>query len=69
LYREKLLPGVVVHACNPTLRNLRQEDHEFKASLGKTLSQKTKSKKQTKVKENYLFTLRYNSYRRDMINV
>jgi hypothetical protein len=23
----------VIYTCNPTLRRLRQEDHEFKASL------------------------------------
>ncbi len=29
-----LLPGVMVHACNPSCSGrLRQEDHVFKASL------------------------------------
>jgi hypothetical protein len=28
-----LLPGMVVHSCNPRFRKLRQEDHESKASL------------------------------------
>jgi hypothetical protein len=28
-----LVPGVVVHACNPALRWWRKEDHEFIAIL------------------------------------
>jgi hypothetical protein len=27
-------PGVVVHMCNPSTGEWKQEDHEFKASLG-----------------------------------
>jgi hypothetical protein len=27
-------PGMVVYACNPRLRRLRQEDGEFEANLG-----------------------------------
>lgn len=34
--REKL--GMVVHACNPALETLRQEDHHEKASLGYFMS-------------------------------
>lgn len=36
--KEKFKPGVVVEACNPMLRNLRQEDHiGFEVSLGYSL--------------------------------
>jgi hypothetical protein len=27
-------PGKIVHACNPRINRLRQEDHEFKTRLG-----------------------------------
>lgn len=31
--------GTVAHACNPSMRRLRQEDrHEFKASVGHIVS-------------------------------
>jgi hypothetical protein len=26
-------PGMVLHFCNPSIQELRQEDHEFEASL------------------------------------
>jgi hypothetical protein len=29
-----LKPSIVAYAYNPSLRTLRQEDHEFNASLG-----------------------------------
>jgi hypothetical protein len=29
---------MVVHACNPALRRLKQEDHKFKTSLGYILN-------------------------------
>lgn len=40
--KEKFKPGVVVQACNPVLRSLRQEDHiGFEVSLGYMVSSKT----------------------------
>jgi hypothetical protein len=32
---------VVVHACDPALRKLQQEDHKFEASLGYTASSRS----------------------------
>jgi hypothetical protein len=46
----KLQPSMVVHACNPALGRLRQEDCEFEASLGYIA--KMSPKKRKKEKEN-----------------
>jgi hypothetical protein len=36
--KEKHQLGVVVHSCNPSTQEQRQENHEFKTSLGYTVS-------------------------------
>jgi hypothetical protein len=42
----RLLPGMVGHACSPVAWRLRQEDLEFEVSLGYTLSQFLKRRKE-----------------------
>jgi hypothetical protein len=43
--KKQLQSGVVVHSCNPALRKLRQEEYEFKASLGYLVGPHLKERK------------------------